>query len=110
MAYEKNPDELGALWLKTGAKGEYMTGEISGVKVFCTPTKSDNPKAPAWRIALLTAGVNFTVSALNYRQVAEIRSALANGATRSQLTRIYGVTYMTIKRIETGEAWREEAK
>lgn len=50
MAYEKNPDELGALWLKSGAKGEYMTGEIGGVKVFCTPTKSDNPKAPAWRV------------------------------------------------------------
>jgi len=50
MAYEKNPDELGALWLKTGSKGPYMTGEINGVKVFCTPTKSDNPKAPAWRV------------------------------------------------------------
>ena len=50
MAYEKNPDELGALWLKTGAKGDYMTGEIGGVKVFCTPTKSENPKAPAWRV------------------------------------------------------------
>lgn len=50
MAYEKNPDELGALWLKSGSKGAYMTGEINGVKVFCTPTKSENPKAPAWRV------------------------------------------------------------
>jgi hypothetical protein len=50
MAYEKNPDELGALWLKTGAKGQYMTGEINGVKVFCTPTNSENAKAPAWRV------------------------------------------------------------
>ena len=50
MAYEKNPDELGALWLKNGAKGDYMTGEINGVKVFCTPTRSDNPKAPTWRV------------------------------------------------------------
>lgn len=50
MAYEKNPDELGALWLKSGAKGAYMTGTINGVNVFCTPTKSDNPKAPAWRV------------------------------------------------------------
>jgi len=50
MAYEKNPDELGALWLKTGGKGEYMTGMINGVNVFCTPTKSDNPKAPTWRV------------------------------------------------------------
>jgi len=50
MAYEKNPDELGALWLKSGSKGPYMTGTINGVNVFCTPTKSDNPKAPAWRV------------------------------------------------------------
>jgi hypothetical protein len=50
MSYEKNPDELGALWLKRGAKGDYMTGEINGVKVFCTPTNSSNPKAPTWRV------------------------------------------------------------
>jgi hypothetical protein len=48
--YTKNPDELGALWLKRGGKGEYMTGEIGGVKVFCTPTNSTNPKAPTWRV------------------------------------------------------------
>lgn len=50
MAYEKNPDEFGALWLKTGGKGEYMTGEINGVKVFCTPVKSTSAKAPTWRV------------------------------------------------------------
>lgn len=50
MSYEKDPDELGALWLKTGSKGDYMTGTINGVKVFCTPTKSSNPKAPTWRV------------------------------------------------------------
>ena len=50
MAYEKNPDEFGALWLKTGGKGEYMTGEINGVKVFCTPIKSAHAKAPTWRV------------------------------------------------------------
>lgn len=47
---EKNPDELGALWERTSAKGPYMTGEINGVKVVCFPNKSDNPKAPAWRV------------------------------------------------------------
>ena len=31
----RNPDEVGALWLKTGSKGDYMTGEINGVKVVC---------------------------------------------------------------------------
>lgn len=50
MAYEKNPDELGALWLKQGSKGAYMTGTINGVNVFCTPTNSTNPKAPTWRV------------------------------------------------------------
>ena len=50
MAFEKNPDELGALWLKTGAKGEYMTGEIGGVKVVCFPAKQTNDKSPAWRV------------------------------------------------------------
>lgn len=47
---DKNQDELGALWLRSGAKGDYMTGEIDGVKVVCFPNKSDNPKAPQWRV------------------------------------------------------------
>jgi hypothetical protein len=50
MPYERNPDELGCLWLKSGGKGEYMTGEISGVKVFCVPVQSENPKSPTWRV------------------------------------------------------------
>ena len=47
---EKNPDELGALWEKSGANGTYLTGEIAGQKVVCFRNKSDNPKAPAWRV------------------------------------------------------------
>ena len=47
---ERNPDELGSLWLKDGAKGEYMTGEINGVKVVCFPVNHANPKAPTWRV------------------------------------------------------------
>ncbi len=47
---KKNPDELGALWLKDGAKGPYMTGTINGQAVVCFKNKSDNPKAPAWRV------------------------------------------------------------
>lgn len=46
MAYE---NELGALWHKTGAKGDYMTGEIGGVKVVCFPAKPSD-KGPAWRV------------------------------------------------------------
>jgi hypothetical protein len=50
MAFEKNPDELGALWLKSGAKGEYMTGTIDGVKVICFPVPKSGDRAPAWRV------------------------------------------------------------
>jgi hypothetical protein len=50
MAFEKNPDDLGALWSKTGGKGEYLTGEVNGVKVVCFRNTSDNPKAPTWRV------------------------------------------------------------
>lgn len=49
MAFEKNPDELGALWLKTGSRGEYMTGTINGVKVVCFAAKPSE-KGPAWRV------------------------------------------------------------
>lgn len=55
MAYEKNPDELGAAWEKTGAKGAYMTGhiEIDGTKHAIVLFKNGNKaseKAPDWRI------------------------------------------------------------
>ena len=50
MAFEKDPDEIGSLWAKAGAKGPYLTGEIAGQKVVCFAVKSDNPKAPAWRV------------------------------------------------------------
>jgi hypothetical protein len=50
VAYEKDPDEIGSLWSKSGAKGPYLTGEIAGQKVVCFAVKSDNPKAPAWRV------------------------------------------------------------
>lgn len=46
----QNPDELGALWMKEGKNGPYMTGEIAGVKVVCFANDSDNPKAPQWRV------------------------------------------------------------
>ncbi len=50
MAFEKDPDELGALWLKTSARGEYMTGTINGVNVVCFPAKKTSDKSPAWRV------------------------------------------------------------
>ena len=45
-----NPDELGALWVKSGSRGDYMTGTINGVAVVCFRNKSDNAKAPQWRV------------------------------------------------------------
>lgn len=48
--HERNPDELGALWAKTSAKGEYMTGMINGQPVVYFRARSDNPKAPTWRV------------------------------------------------------------
>ena len=47
-----NPDELGALWIKTGSKGDYMTGTISGVAVvlFRNDRKAEGSKQPDWRV------------------------------------------------------------
>ncbi len=50
MAFEKNPDELGALWTKTSSKGTYMTGEIDGVKVVVFAAKKTSDKSPDWRV------------------------------------------------------------
>lgn len=47
---EKDPSEIGALWSREGKNGEYLTGEINGVRVICFRNNSNNPKAPAWRV------------------------------------------------------------
>lgn len=46
----RNPNELGALWIKDGTKGEYMTGEIAGVKVVCFRNDRKVGKQPDWRV------------------------------------------------------------
>lgn len=48
----QNPDELGALWIKTGAKGEYLTGTINGqpVVVFRNTYKTEGSNQPDWRV------------------------------------------------------------
>ncbi len=50
--YEKDPNELGALWIKTGPKGEWMSGTINGqpVVAFRNDRKVDGSKAPDWRV------------------------------------------------------------
>lgn len=51
MAFEKDPNEIGALWSKRGGKGEYLSGTIDGIgAVVCFAVKSESPKAPAWRV------------------------------------------------------------
>jgi hypothetical protein len=48
----KNPDELGALWEKTSARGDFMTGTIGGqaVVVFKNDKKTPGSKQPDWRV------------------------------------------------------------
>lgn len=48
---ERNPDELGALWEKSGGRGQYFTGTINGQKVvvFKNDRKSSD-KHPDWRV------------------------------------------------------------
>lgn len=50
MAYEKDQNEIGALWVKSGTKGDYMTGEVNGVKVVCFSIANPRPNGPAWRV------------------------------------------------------------
>lgn len=47
----QNPDEIGALWKKTSAKGDYFTGTVNGerIVVFANGNKA-NDKAPDFRI------------------------------------------------------------
>lgn len=47
--------ELGALWIRNGAKGEYMTGTLTidgvAIPVVCfTNQNKKNEKQPDWRI------------------------------------------------------------
>ena len=48
----KNPDELGALWIKESPRGEFMTGTISGqpVVIFKNDKKTPGSKQPDWRV------------------------------------------------------------
>jgi len=50
--FTRDENELGALWLKSGPKGDYMTGTIAGVKVVCfkNDKKPAGSKQPDWRV------------------------------------------------------------
>lgn len=48
----KDPNELGALWIKNGGRGEYLSGKINGepVVVFRNDRKPEGSNAPDWRV------------------------------------------------------------
>lgn len=46
----KDENEVGALWSKTGAKGEYLTGTVNGVAVVCFRNDRKTGKQPDWRV------------------------------------------------------------
>lgn len=51
MPRERDEREIGALWLKQSARGDYMTGEIGGVKVVCFPNiRKSSDRQPDWRV------------------------------------------------------------
>jgi hypothetical protein len=48
---DRDPNELGALWEKVGAKGPYMTGTIGGERVVVFKNGNKNSeKSPDWRV------------------------------------------------------------
>jgi len=48
----KDPNEIGALWLKHGPKASYLSGVINGenVVVFKNTHKTDGSKQPDYRV------------------------------------------------------------
>ena len=50
MPFEKDPNEIGVFWEKTGAKGRYLSGTVNGESVVVFPIDSKNSKAPNWRV------------------------------------------------------------
>jgi uncharacterized protein (DUF736 family) len=51
MGFEKDPNELGALWAKTSRNGaEFLSGTINGVDVVCFKVKTQTAKGPTWRV------------------------------------------------------------
>ena len=49
---KKDESELGALWEKSGNRGDFMTGTINGVAVVCfkNDRKTPGSKQPDWRV------------------------------------------------------------
>lgn len=52
MPFEKDPNEIGALWEHNGAKGQWFSGVINGVKVVVFSTNAKSEKAPTHRVLI----------------------------------------------------------
>jgi len=54
MAYQKDENEIGALWTRQGARGAYMSGkiEINGeeISIVCFALKKASENSPDWRV------------------------------------------------------------
>jgi len=52
MSGANDPNELGALWSKQSAKGEYLSGTINGIAVVCfrNDKATAENKQPYWRV------------------------------------------------------------
>lgn len=51
MAFERDPNELGALWIKTSRNGhEFLSGTINGVEVVCFRNANKTGKQPDYRV------------------------------------------------------------
>lgn len=53
----KDPNEIGALWIRTGPKGQYMTGSITvngeAIKIVCFPNNfKKEERHPDWRVLI----------------------------------------------------------
>jgi|TARA_R110000824_G_scaffold344477_2_gene531081 hypothetical protein len=69
MAFEKDPDELGALWArtyackKTGDTLTRLTGTVNGVEVVCWPIDKQHDNQPTYRVKRSRPRVGGTASA-----------------------------------------------
>ena len=54
MAFTKDDNELGCLWVTHGPKGDYMTGTITvdgvPIKIVCFAAQKSSEKSPDWRV------------------------------------------------------------
>lgn len=73
MAYEKDPAEIGALWQKDGAKGQYFSGEVNGERIVVFRTKKpEGSKGPDWRILRARPRADYDNTAHAYRAPEEV--------------------------------------